>query len=190
MASPEILDAEHKHTLLRVARESIAHGLEAGCALPVTSAEHPPELQAQRASFVTLEAEGRLRGCIGALEARLPLVRDVAEHAYAAAFQDPRFQPVGRDELPGLSLHVSVLTPSTPFPFADEADLVARLRPGVDGLIIACGGRRATFLPSVWEQVPSPELFLAHLKHKAGITGVETDPLQAWRYETLSFGED
>lgn len=190
MDSPELLAAPERARLLEVARASIAHGLEAGAPLAVAPEGETPALQAERASFVTLEREGRLRGCIGALEARMPLVRDVAEHAFAAAFRDPRFRPLERDELPGLACHVSVLTPATPMEFHDEGDLLAQLRPGVDGLIIACGRRRATFLPSVWEQVPTPQLFLAHLKQKAGISGRETEPLAAWRYETLSFGDE
>jgi len=152
----------------------------------VKVADYDESLQAIRASFVTLNIEGRLRGCIGALEARMPLVADVAEHAFAAAFRDPRFPPVSESELSSIHIHISILTPSSPIDFEDEADLLRQLRPGEDGLIIAKGNRRATFLPSVWESLPDKAQFLQHLKQKAGIDDDSDDPLQAWRYTTES----
>ncbi len=170
-----------------MARDSIAHGLAAGRPLPARVADYAEALQAVRASFVTLHLEGQLRGCMGALEARLPLVEDVAEHAFAAAFRDPRFPPLSAGESPRVEIHISILTPSEPMDISDEADLLAQLRPGIDGLIIAKGGRRATFLPSVWASLPEPAQFLAHLKRKAGILDGESDhPLKAWRYSTES----
>ncbi len=190
MASHEPLDAALQEELLEVARRSIEHGLVEHQPLAVDPADFPPPLRAERASFVTLSREGRLRGCIGALEARVPLVRDVAQHAYGAAFQDPRFQPVQPHELGDLDIHISILTPNEPLVFTDEADLLAQLRPGRDGLIIAKGPRRATFLPSVWESLPDPHGFLAHLKLKAGISDADPAPLQAWRYTTESFGRE
>ncbi len=187
MSSPETLTAAQGETLLGVARESIGHGLEAGSPLPVRGPDYEQALQAVRASFVTLNIEGALRGCIGALEAKLPLVEDVAQHAFAAAFQDPRFPRLTQSELPHLDIHISILTPNEPMQFDGEADLLGQLRPGIDGLIIAQGSRRATFLPSVWESLPDPAQFLAHLKLKAGLGNRNSpEPLQAWRYTTES----
>ncbi len=192
MPLSEPLSVAQGETLLRLARDSIAYGLSEGKPLPVRAEDYEQVLREVRASFVTLHLEGQLRGCIGALAARLPLVEDVAEHAFAAAFRDPRFPPLTEGELPQVDLHISILTPSEPMSIADEADLLRQLRPGVDGLIIAKGGKRATFLPSVWESLPDPAQFLAHLKIKAGIGEAENDEsLKAWRYTTESIpGED
>jgi uncharacterized protein len=110
-----------------------------------------------------------LRGCIGSLEARRPLALDVAENAFASAFRDPRFAPLARAEEPRLDLHISVLSEAEQIPVRSEAELLASLRPGIDGVILSAGARRGTFLPSVWEQLPEPHRFLAQLKRKAGL---------------------
>jgi AmmeMemoRadiSam system protein A len=180
----------HAETLLSLAEDSIRHGLEQGKPLVVEPADYPPELMEPRATFVTLTERGQLRGCIGSLEAARPLVADVAHNAYAAAFEDPRFPPVTRAEVERLDLKVEVLTPAEPVPFTDEADLIDRLHPGKDGLIlIGPGGRRATFLPTVWETLPDPRQFLAHLKQKAGLPAdfpAEQLSVQRYRSELLS----
>ena len=189
MSSREYSDRE-RAILLEVARRSIAYGLDTGRPLPVAVSEFPPHLQEHRASFVTLNENGQLRGCIGALEAYQPLVKDVADHAFAAAFQDPRFPPVQAHELPLLEIHVSVLSPPEPMQFRDQADLLAQLRPGVDGLILRAGHHQGTFLPSVWEQLPRREDFLAHLKLKAGLPpDYWSDDIQVWRYTTEEFSD-
>jgi AmmeMemoRadiSam system protein A len=183
----EPLTTAQGETLLDVARRSIVHGLLHGRPLAVGPEEYQDALQAVRASFVTLTLSGKLRGCIGALEATMPLVADVAEHAFAAAFRDPRFPPLTEPEFGEVDIHISVLTPATPMDFEDEADLLSQLRPGEDGLIIAKGARRATFLPSVWASLPDPVQFLSHLKLKAGIDDNDPrEPLRAWRYTTES----
>lgn len=128
-----------------------------------------PQLAAPGASFVTLTRHGELRGCIGSLEAHRSLDEDVRANAQAAAFRDPRFPPVSAAEWPSITVEVSLLTPAEPMAFADEADALRQLRPGEDGVILEAGHRRATFLPQVWEQLPEPRQFLAHLKHKAGL---------------------
>ena len=175
----------HRQWLLRLARESIRHGITHGVPLSIDIAALPDELKAVRASFVTLEKQGRLRGCIGSLEAYRPIAQDIAENAYAAAFQDPRFPPVREDEVDGLEIHLSLLTAPEPLHFQSEQDLIAQLRPGVDGLILAERGRRGTFLPSVWEQLPEPAQFLEHLKLKAGLpAGYWSDSVEIYRYET------
>ena len=142
-----------------------------------------------RASFVTLHRQGELRGCIGHLEGVQPLVVDVAENAFAAAFRDPRFPPLAEPELAGLALHISVLTPATELEFESEQDLVAQLRPGIDGLILQEGAARGTFLPSVWESLPDPHQFLAQLKRKAGLPSDHwSERIRVFRYETEAFG--
>ena len=175
--------------LLDIARASIRHGLATGHALPVDVAAEAAELRELRATFVTLEIAGRLRGCIGTLEAHQSLVEDVAANAYAAAFEDPRFPSVTMDEVDALQVHISVLTPPVPFPCRDEADLLACLQPGRDGLILRDGSHRATFLPAVWADLPDPKQFLAHLKRKAGLpANFWSDTLRFWRYTAESIG--
>lgn len=185
---PSYLSPDERLVLLQVAGDSIRHGLDHRSPLPVSPEDFPEALRAIRASFVTLHLHGALRGCIGHLEASLPLVRDVADNAFAAAFRDPRFPPLRRDELPGLDLHISILTPAEPMEFSSEADLLRQLRPGVDGLILAEGAARGTFLPSVWESLPDPRAFLQHLKQKAGLSPDHwSDRIRCYRYETESF---
>lgn len=176
----------HPGELLSLARQSIRFGLSAGTALPVDVAALPEPLRAHGAAFVTLKRAGELRGCIGSPQAYRPLAADVAENAYAAAFHDPRFPALAEAELEGLSVSLSVLTPAQPLAFADETELLDQLRPRQDGLIIQKGGRRALFLPAVWEQLPDPELFLGHLKQKAGLSpGDDLGGLRAWRFAAV-----
>jgi AmmeMemoRadiSam system protein A len=160
--------------LLELAKRSIQHGLKTGAPLKINLPEYPEELTEKRATFVTLQIHHQLRGCIGSLEAVRPLAEDIAENAYAAAFNDPRFPPLQAYELDDLEIHLSLLTPAEPVSFTSEQDLISQLQPGIDGLILEKGRRRGTFLPSVWEQLPEPEQFLRHLKQKAGL------PLDYW----------
>jgi hypothetical protein len=187
--SSELGSAE-KQSLLEIARKSIRHGLFQGGPLSLGDAASHTTLNAVRASFVTLDIEGTLRGCIGSLEAHRALATDVSMNAWAAAFRDPRFPALREHEYPQLDIHISVLSTPAPMDFASESQLLRQLRPGIDGLIIQLDDRRATFLPSVWEMLPQPEGFLSQLKQKAGI-GADADlsRLQAWRYRTESFGE-
>ncbi len=185
--APERLLARHGGTLLRVALDSIGHGLAHGAPLGVDLAGYPPALRAELASFVTLKIEDKLRGCIGKMQACNPLVTDVAENAYAAAFADDRFDPLTAAEVDDIDVKVSVLTDPEPLPFTGESDLLSRLRPGTDGLILACGSRRALFLPDVWETLPEPRDFLAHLKVKAGLRpDYWSDEISALRFATAS----
>ncbi|HEB95866.1 MAG TPA: AmmeMemoRadiSam system protein A [Sedimenticola thiotaurini] len=184
------LPPQDRRLLLRLARDSIRHGLETGRPLRVVTEEYPATLQERRAAFVTLNRNGALRGCIGHLEAIQPLVDDVAENAFAAAFRDPRFPPLSPDEFDDLEIHISVLTPAHPMTFDSEADLVRQLRPGEDGLILEEGPYRGTFLPSVWESLPRPEEFLRHLKMKAGLPPDHwSDRIRIYRYGTESFSD-
>ncbi len=175
--------------LLEVALAAIRHGLNTGRRLTVEPGVYPPPLQLPRATFVTLKRGGALRGCIGTLEAVRPLVADVAHHAFAAAFQDPRFPPLAEAELEGLATQISILSPSEPMLFDSEQALLAQLRPGVDGLILLEGSRRGTFLPSVWEMLPEPREFLQQLKRKAGLPAdYWSETLQVERYTAESVG--
>ncbi len=191
-APAPVYSAQQRSTLLAVARAAIEHGLERGRALAVEPARYgDPALAEPRATFVTLKRDGQLRGCIGTLRAYQPLLVDVAERAYAAAFRDPRFPPVTRAEWsrPGFELSVSVLSPAEPMRARDEADALRQLRPGVDGIILSEGPRRGTFLPSVWEQLPEPREFLAQLKRKAGLPrGYWSERVELSRYTSESFG--
>jgi AmmeMemoRadiSam system protein A len=184
------LDRQQRRTLLALARRSIAHGLEWGGALRVDPVDFDPALRARRASFVTLHEGGQLRGCIGHLEAIQPLVTDVAENAFSAAFRDPRFPPVTSGELDALHIEISVLSPAVPMDFSSEADLLAQIQPGRDGLILEDGPARGTFLPTVWESVPDPADFLRHLRRKAGLPPHHwSEHLRVSRYHTECFGE-
>jgi AmmeMemoRadiSam system protein B/AmmeMemoRadiSam system protein A len=157
-------------TLIDLVRGGIMVGFNTGQpGKVVANAKLPPLLTAPGAAFVTLRRNGQLRGCIGSPLARRPLVVDVVEHAFNAAFRDPRFPHLHLLELPGLELSVSVLTPPEPMQFENEADLLAQLRPGVDGLVIQDAGRRALYLPSVWQEIREKRQFLSTLKLKAGL---------------------
>ena len=171
------LDEKERSTLLAVARDAIAHGISHERAPDIDTADFPPELRPLRATFVTLRKGAALRGCIGGLEARRPLVVDVAFSAYAAAFHDRRFVPVREKELAELSLHISILAPLEKIAVADQQELERMVRPGVDGLLLCAGSKRGTFLPSVWDSVSGPREFIEHLKQKAGL------PVDAWSSE-------
>jgi AmmeMemoRadiSam system protein B/AmmeMemoRadiSam system protein A len=152
-------------TLLSIARESIENSLFRRAGFRREDAW----LQQAGATFVSLSRNGALRGCIGSLEAARPVAMDVAGNALAAAFRDPRFPAVTREEWPQCRVEVSLLSAPRPVHFADEADLLECLRPGEDGLILECGGRRATFLPQVWESIPDKGQFMRELARKAGL---------------------
>ena len=181
------LTADDRATLLRVAADLIAHGLRAGQPLPVDAGQFAPALQVKRATFVTLEIDHGLRGCIGMLEAVRPMVADVAQNAFAAAFQDPRFAPVSAAEQEQLEIHISILSLPEPMRFTSQDDLLSQIRPGIDGLILTDGARRGTFLPAVWESLPDAGSFLGHLKVKAGLPAdYWSDTIEVQRYAAES----
>lgn len=149
-----------------------------------------PALREPGATFVTLTLDGKLRGCIGSLEAWRPLAEDVQANAVAAAFRDPRFAPLSADELEKIRVEVSLLSKPAPLLFADESDALRQLRPGIDGVILVAGDRRSTFLPQVWEQLPAPRQFLEHLKQKAGLPASWwSDSVQLYRYDVQKWKE-
>lgn len=180
-----MLEESDKKQLLNLAAASVKYGLEHHTPLPVNPADYPPALQQIRASFVTLTINQQLRGCLGTLEAHCPLVADVIENAFAAAFRDPRFNPLQESEYHQLQYHISILNPPRPMQFDSEADLIARLRPGIDGLILEDLGRRGTFLPIVWESLPDAAQFLQHLKIKAGLSPSHWSPTLAVKRYTV-----
>ncbi len=152
--------------LVPLARAAI--GREFGFDLPVANAE-VAWLRESGATFVTLTQGTQLRGCIGTLEACRQLADDVAANAQAAAFRDPRFKPLTREEFATTTVEVSLLSPMETLNFTDETGALAQLRPGIDGIVFQYGHHRSTFLPQVWEQLPDRAEFIAHLKHKAGL---------------------
>jgi AmmeMemoRadiSam system protein A len=172
--------------LLAVARESLAEAFELGGAV-----DHPePWLAEPGATFVTLRRSGLLRGCVGSLRAYRPLRDDVRANARAAAFSDTRFPPLTREEFAVVELEVSLLSEPEPLAAAGEREALALLRPGIDGVILDYRGARGTFLPQVWEQLPDPREFLAHLKHKAGLPPDFWHPdLRLWRYGVTKWEE-
>lgn len=183
------LTKAQQQTLLELARNSIQHGLKTGRPLSVNVTDLPAELTVKRATFVTLEKHHQLRGCIGMLEAVRPLVEDIAENAFAAAFKDPRFPPLQTDEFDQLEIHLSILSTPEILSFSSEQELLSQIQPGIDGLILQEGHRRGTFLPSVWGQLPDPKQFLKHLKQKAGFSpDYWSDSIQVLRYRVEGIG--
>ena len=170
------------HLLVRLARFAIAKKLGQPASDPMVTHCHEPEddiLNSNFGTFVTLTKTGRLRGCIGSLEAREPLQASVRHNAINAAFHDPRFKPLTADELDAVHVEVNVLTPPQPLTYRDGNDLVEKLTPGEDVLIIGMGMAQATFLPQVWHQLPDPQQFLGQLCLKAGLA------VDAWQWEKL-----
>ena len=186
------LTSEERGTLLELARETIVEVAHRRDPPTVDLDAVSENLARDGASFVTLTKHGELRGCIGSLKARRPLILDVRENAIGAAFHDPRFPEVRPRDLAELLVEVSVLSSPELLPHATPEELICKLRPGVDGVVIERGWQRATFLPQVWEKLPDPDEFLGHLCRKAGL------PADAYRrpglnvstYQVERFGED
>jgi len=162
------LTPDEQKTLLRLAREALEHGVKGEDLPPLDFSILTPRLRAKGASFVTLTEAGQLRGCIGGLEPRRALAQDVRGHAVAAALQDPRFPPVEARELDRIHIEVSRLSRPVPLQYENAHDLLSRLRPHVDGVILRDAFRRATFLPQVWEKISDPAEFLDNLCFKMG----------------------
>jgi AmmeMemoRadiSam system protein A len=159
---------------LALAKSSIENGVKQGKPLSFLIKDFEKELREDGAVFVTINKNGNLRGCIGSPFAHRPLIEDLIDNAYGAAFRDPRFPNVQEDELEDLDISISILTPPVSLCFSSEEDLLSQIRPNVDGLILEDFGKRGLFLPIVWEQLPDKKSFLAHLKNKAGL------PINHW----------
>ena len=175
----ENLTKQEQKILLKIARLALEKKVR-GQKLPHIDLETLPQrLREKGASFVTLTKKGSLRGCVGTLEAFQPLANDVQARAVAAALDDFRFPPVTPDELPEIKIEISRLTPPRPLEYETPEELLEKLRPGIDGVVLRDGMRRATFLPQVWEQLPEPEQFLNRLCYKMGAS------MNAWREKKL-----
>jgi AmmeMemoRadiSam system protein A len=172
--------------LLAIARAAIGHVLGVHAEAPRT--DIAPWLARPGATFVTLMQDGKLRGCIGSLAPTRSIGVDVAENAVAAALRDPRFAPLTGADWPRCQVEVSVLSSPKPLRFADEAELLAQLRPGEDGVILEHEGKRGTFLPQVWEGLPEKGAFLGELMRKAGIPAdTRLARCKIWRYRVIKW---
>ena len=190
--SEEIIET-YGEMMLTVAAKSILDTLTKTQPIDIELQAFPQELQEIGASFVTIQKNGKLRGCIGSIQPVYPLIKDIAYNASNAAFQDTRFSKLSAEELSKnhVSISISVLGPMEPLNFVSEADLIEQLRPGVDGLVLSEEQNRGVFLPSVWQGIPEPQEFLNQLKLKAGITKDHWSwKIKAWRYITSSISSD
>ena len=176
--------SDYERWVLReVAMEAVRVGLAVNREMEISALDYPQALRAERATFVTLRREDELLGCIGTLRARRALVCDIAHNAYCAAFRDPRFAPLTNAQLVGLDVHISVLSPLEPMDVRTEDELLASLRPGIDGLLIEDGDSGATFLPAMWPRLPGARVFLRALKEKANLPpDYWSGTLRAFRY--------
>jgi AmmeMemoRadiSam system protein A len=187
--TPSTLDREKQTQLLRVAVQSVRHGLSADQPLQVDLDSLPPRLVHPQACFVTLHHGDELRGCVGTLEPHHPLAQQVANSAYDAAFRDLRLSPIDASEIARLNVHISILSALTDLDVAGEDELLALLRPGIDGVVLSEGELQATFLPQVWKTFALPSDFVGHLKRKAGLGPGHWSPTLRWRrYTVESFG--
>ena len=180
---PDLYRAE-----LKDAARTVLRGVGRTAKIDLALDSYPAPLVAARRTFVTLRDRGELRGCIGSAEAHQPLILDVARNALASATSDPRFKAVTEAEAARLDIHISILSHDRKLAFRSEEELLAQLRPGIDGLMIRDGARRSLFLPQVWKMIADRREFLGHLKSKAGLPADYWSPsLEAWRFTTESF---
>jgi hypothetical protein len=185
------MNKQDQKKLLSLARESILHYLKNGRSPNEDSGTYPKSFAEKRGTFVTLTINGELRGCIGNIEPVLPVYADVMENAISAAFRDSRFNQLEEDEYEKIDIEISILTKPKTLEYKGADDLIKRLRPNKDGVIISKNGYSATFLPQVWEQIKSPEDFLSHLCAKCGLQSNEwrKGDLKVQTYEVESFDE-
>jgi len=179
MSETDKLTEEEGRRLVEVARKTIQKALFNPKDQSEPETASSPKFQERRGTFVTLTLNGALRGCIGHIIPQESLIEGVRINAVNAAFRDPRFRPLGQDEFEKIKVEVSILTEPKPVTYTDAQDLLAKLSPGTDGVIIRKGYHQATFLPQVWEQLPDKKDFLTHLCLKAGLDR------DAWAYEKL-----
>lgn len=183
-----MLKESDRSRLLELAHRSIARGVGRDRPEPLPQEAWSPALLEPRATFTTLTRRGELRGCCGTIEPHRPLVHDVWHNAWVSAYSDLRFWPVSAVEISSLGISISVLTPLEPIVARSDAELIACLEPGVDGLVLRCGAARATFLPAVWQSLQEPREFVRQLKGKAGWPAFFWPPeMTAFRYRTETF---
>ena len=185
------LTSEDHEILLRLARQALVETAGGGLLSALDPCQLPARLLAEAATFVTLTRRGTLRGCIGSLQATMSLAEDVREHSRAAASEDYRFMPVTSEEVAEIEIEISILSEPRPLAFACPEELMARLRPGVDGVILTLGLHRATFLPQVWEKVSNADTFLSMLCEKAGLPAStwKAPGVQVFTYQVECFHE-
>jgi AmmeMemoRadiSam system protein A len=177
------VEEDIKKMLLEIARGAIYSKLNSEDIIDKTAlVEKIPNLSKRAATFVTLNLNGELRGCIGSLVAHNALIDDLTTNAVKAAFEDPRFSPLTKEEFENIEIEVSLLSQPLEIRYKDFVDLKSKINHGIDGMIIRQGEKQATFLPQVWEQLPDFEDFLSHLFHKAGIKDLET-PIEVFVYQ-------
>lgn len=185
-----MLDESEKTALLRIARKTISEGCARNLPQEPDLQDQPEPFCQPAACFVTLQKHGALRGCIGSTVAHRSLLEDVIHNAFASAFHDSRFPPVTESELGEISIEISLLTPQQPLSVTSEDELLQTIRPGIDGLLIRNARHSATFLPQVWQQLPTPGQFLQHLKIKAGLAAnVWPEDMECFRYQCIKFAE-
>ena len=186
-----VLTENDKQTLLQLARKSIQNVVKGKDLPQIELSEYSSVLKANGACFVTLTRNGMLRGCIGSLEASQPLVLDVIERAASAAVQDYRFPPLSADEMESISIEISVLTEPQKLEYENPEALLKLVRPGVDGVVLQDGMRRATFLPQVWEKLPDADEFFSHLCSKMGAPANvwKKQHLEVYTYQVIEFHE-
>jgi AmmeMemoRadiSam system protein A len=184
------LGAHEKETLLALARQSLKEAVTKGELTPWSPEGLPARLLDPCATFVTLYYRGKLRGCVGAVEARRPLAEEVRIQTMAAAFYDPRFSRVQPPELEEISIEISILSPLQELAYKNPEDLLRQIRPEVDGVLIKLEERRATFLPKVWDKIADPRIFLSLLCEKMGVPEDtwEKEQLTVWVYQTDDLG--
>lgn len=192
MAENDRITKEEGTRLISLARETIEARLPGVEERPKAEGPFPEKFTEKRGTFVTLTLDGGLRGCIGHIIPQQSIVDGVKENAVNAAFRDPRFPPLTAKEWDRVCVEVSVLTDPKPLPYDGAEDLLQKLRPGVDGVILRKGMHQATFLPQVWDQLPMKEDFLTHLCLKAGLDGDtwRREPLEVSTYQVQAFEEE
>jgi AmmeMemoRadiSam system protein A len=172
---PASLTSQERNFLLQLARKTLQQVVTTGRMPTPDPYDFPDNLREKKGCFVTLKKNGQLRGCIGYIFPLEPLYKAVMDNACAAALKDRRFDPVQPEELEAIEIEISVLTVPQPLAFDSPTELLTRLRPNVDGVVLRIGGRQSTYLPQVWEQLPDKERFLSYLSAKAGC------PPLAWK---------
>jgi len=191
MDAGKLTEEEGKH-LVEMARKTIEKALFNPKNKNEPDPVKFPKFQERRGTFVTITMNGALRGCIGHIIPQESLVESIRVNAMNAAFSDPRFRPLSQSEFEKIKIEVSILTEPTPLAYTDANDLLGKLKPGTDGLIIRKGYHQATFLPQVWEQLPNKKEFLTHLCLKAGLAGDAwvSEALEVHRYQVQAFEEE
>jgi AmmeMemoRadiSam system protein A len=192
MGTADKLSEDEGNYLLAVARNTIKDRLHNREGPQINWKDLPEKFQEQLGTFVTLTIDGNLRGCIGHIIPRETVIEGIRENSINAAFRDPRFPPLTREEFENTEIEISILTAPEELSYTDADDLLNKLRPGVDGLIIKKGPYEATFLPQVWDQLPDKEEFLSHLCLKAGLShdSWRKEKLQVSTYQVQAFEEE